>query len=82
MLCSVPTGYTVDREIFMLEIIGVKFFQCVLFSLVDPSAKFFQHENFRMRHTPHMWLQTLDDDGQLINGTSMEVARDSKEPLG
>ena len=47
----------------MLEIIGVNFFQGVLFSLVDPPANFFQHENFWMRHKPHTWLQTLDDYG-------------------
>ena len=61
--------YTVDREIFMLEIIDVNFFQGVLFSLVDPSAKIFQHENFWMRHKWHTWLPTLDDDGQLFNGS-------------
>ena len=53
----------------MLEIIGVKFFQGVLFSLVDPSAKIFQHEIFWMRQKPHAWLPTLDDDGQLFNGS-------------
>ena len=56
---------------FCVKIIGVKSFQGVLFSLVDPYMKIFNTKNFGCFRNLNTWLLTLHDNEQLFNGSCL-----------